>query len=72
LQPPDSASITADFGLFPSIIVSRLSQENRHNFNNLKGIRVRNASAGYRIFDIHSEGLDPPDFRQLAPLQQAE
>jgi hypothetical protein len=40
LQPPDSASIPADFGLFPSIIVTRLSQEGRHNSNNPKDIRV--------------------------------
>ena len=39
-EQPDSASITVDFGLFPSIFVTRLSQEGGHNSNHPKDIRV--------------------------------
>jgi hypothetical protein len=62
LQPPDSASIPADFGLFPSIIVTRLSQEGRHNSNNPKDIRV----ATYLLAtEFLIEGLAPPTSANL-------
>ena len=60
-------SLTADFGLFPSIIVTRLSQEGRHNSNNPKDIRV---ATHLLATEFLIEGFDAPDFCQLAAMQQ--